>query len=77
MGDSMRLNDLKIGEEAIVTIVEANNNIKKRLLDIGLVKGSQVKPVLKASNNMVAYDIKGAIIAIRKDDTKEIKVEVI
>ena len=77
MGDSMRLNDLKIGEEAIVTIVEANNNIKKRLLDIGLVKGSKVKPVLKSSNNMVAYDIKGAIIAIRKDDTKKIKVEVI
>ncbi len=69
------LNDLKIGEEGIVLQNEANPNIRRRLLDIGLVKGTLVKPVLiSPGNDMIAYQIKGAIIAIRKDDTKNIMV---
>ena len=69
------LNDLKMGEEATVIKVSAKNDIKKRLFDIGLVKGTKVKVVLiSPGKNMVAYDIKGAIIAIRKEDTKNIMV---
>ena len=69
------LNELKIGDEATVTKVSAKESIRKRLLDIGLVKGTKIKKVLVSSgNNMVAYSIKGAIIAIRKEDTKDIMV---
>lgn len=69
------LNELKINEEATVTKVSAKESIRKRLLDIGLVKGTKIKKVLVSSgNNMVAYSIKGAIIAIRKEDTKDIMV---
>ena len=71
------LNDLKLGEEGTVIKVIAKDNIKKRLLDIGLVTGSTVKPILiSPGKDMIAYYIKGAVIAIRKDDTKDIKVEV-
>lgn len=70
------LNDLKLGEVGRVIKNEANQNIRRRLLDIGLVKGSIIKPVLiSPGKDMVAYQIKGAIIAIRKDDTKKIMVE--
>ena len=72
------LNDLKLGEEGTVVKVIADDNIKKRLLDIGLVTGSKVKPILiSPGKDMVAYYIKGAVIAIRKGDTKDIEVEVV
>lgn len=76
-GDVMKsLNDLELNKEAIVIKVAANENIKNRLLDIGLVPRSKIKTVLiSPGKDMVAYQIKGAIIAIRKDDTKDIMVE--
>ncbi len=70
------LNDLKIGEVGKVIKNEASDNIRRRLLDIGLVKNSLVTPVLiSPGGDMVAYQIKGAIIAIRKEDTQNIIVE--
>ena len=70
------LNDLKIGEVGKVIKNEASDNIIRRLLDIGLVKNSLVTPVLiSPGGDMVAYQIKGAIIAIRKEDTQNIIVE--
>ena len=72
----MMLNELQINHSAIVKKVGAKSNIKKRLLDIGLVKGTKIIPILiSPGKDMVAYFIKGAVIAIRKDDTEDIIVE--
>lgn len=70
----MKLNDLKIGESGVITNLEASENIKKRFLDIGLIKNTKILKILE-SKNMVSYNIKGASIAIRKSDTKDIEVE--
>ena len=73
-----RLNELFINEEGVIKKVVAPSNIKNRLIDIGFVKGTKIKKVLVSpGRDMVAYDIKGALIAIRKDDTNDILVEVI
>ena len=73
----MKLNDLKIGDEATITKVKADSNIQKRLLDIGLVKGSKIKKVLTSiGQGMYAYEIKGTLIGIRKEDTKNIEVQI-
>ena len=70
------LNDLKLGKSGKVIKNEANDNIRRRLLDIGLVRGSIIRPVLiSPGGDMVAYQIKGAIVAIRKSDTEKIMVE--
>ena len=70
-----KLNELSLGDECIIEQVKASDNIKKRFLDIGLVKGTKVKVILISSGkDMVAYFIKGATIAIRKSDTKDIIV---
>lgn len=69
------LNKLKIGEEGLVT--EASKNIR-RLKDLGLVKGARVKCVLKSPlGDPSAYDICGAVVAIRKEDASSVKVEVL
>lgn len=69
-----RLSELKIGDEAVITQMPENN---RRLLDIGLIKGTTVKCVLKSPlGNPAAYKIRGAVIAIRDEDAKNIEVEV-
>ena len=71
----MTLSDMKIGDSGIVASVNASDNIKRRLLDIGLIKGTKVECVLKSPfNDPVAYLIRGTIIALRKEDSKNIVV---
>lgn len=69
----MKLNDLCINENAIISNLNVKDEIRKRLLDIGFVRGSKVTKVLE-NINMGAYNVKGSIIAIRKSDTKNIEV---
>lgn len=71
------LDKLKIGESGIIISINDNLNIKRRLLDIGLVPGSIIDTYLISPfKDPVAYKIKNTIIAIRKSDSKEIVVDV-
>ena len=74
----MYLCDMKIGEKGIIKNIEAKEDIKRRLLDIGLIKGTRVECILKSPfKDPTAYLIRGAIIAIRKEDCNKIEVELI
>lgn len=74
----MYLSDMKIGDKAKILKVDADEIIKRRLLDIGLIEDTNIECVLKSSfGNMFAYLIRGALIAIRKEDIKKIEVELI
>ncbi len=69
------LNDLKINEETTILMIK-NNNLKRRLMDIGFVSGAKVKLILKnLGDNMRAYKIKNTIIALRVNDTQNIIVK--
>lgn len=53
-----------------------NGNIKRRLLDLGLVKGASIKPVLiSPSNDPRAFEVRGTLIAIRKENAENIFIE--
>lgn len=70
------LNELKKGEKAIVKDIELEGSIKRRLLDIGLIKDSMVECVLESPlKDPKAYWIRGALIAIRTSDAKKIFIE--
>ena len=74
----MYLCDMKIGEKGIIKKIEANENIKRRLLDIGLINDTEVLCVLKSPfKDPTAYLIRGSIIAIRKEDCDKIEVELL
>lgn len=71
-----RLSDLKEGEKARVISLKNNKDIKRRLQDIGLIPGTVVKCILKSPlGDPVCYLIKGALIAIRSEDSDKITVE--
>lgn len=67
---------LTVGEKGIVKNIRNQGSIRRRLLDIGLVPGTEVECVLKSPpNDPKAYFIRGALIAIRKKDASEIELE--
>jgi len=70
------LNELKKGEKAIVKELQIEGSMKRRLLDIGLIKDSIVECVLESPlKDLKAYWIRGALIAIRSNDAKKIFIE--
>ncbi|MCL2060312.1 MAG: ferrous iron transport protein A [Oscillospiraceae bacterium] len=69
------LTDLHEGERAQVVTLLNKSNIKRRLQDLGLVEGTQVSCVQKSpQGDMVAYGIRGAIIALREEDAAGVLV---
>lgn len=55
--------------------IRCNSNTKRRLLDLGLINGTKIKPVLEnPMGDPIAYEIRGSIIALRKEDSKLIDV---
>jgi len=74
----MSLSDINVGDKVIIKKINSKENIKRRLLDIGLIEGTKVECVLKSIfKDPLAYLIRGAVIAIRKEDSKDILVELI
>lgn len=72
----MALNCLKVGQSGTVVSVNAKDAILRRLLDIGIIEGTRVSCVLKSpSGDPIAYLIRGAVIAIRNEDSSEIVIE--
>ena len=69
------LSDLHEGERANVVSLLNESNIKRRLQDLGLVDGTRVNCVQKCPHgDMVAYGIRGAIIALRAEDAAGVLV---
>ena len=67
------LNRLNIDEEAVVAKIGEKS---RRLKDLGLVEGKEVKCVLRRPlGDPYAYKIRGAVVAIRKEDASQIMVE--
>ena len=67
------LNNLRLNEEAY--ILESNIKNKQNLINLGITKNSKIKYLYKSPfNNPNAYLIKNVIIALREEDTKQIKI---
>lgn len=69
------LSSLKVGEKCIVKDLKMEGKGKRRMFDLGLIKDTVVEAVLSSpSGDPVAYCIRGALIALRKQDTSKIAI---
>ncbi|HIT21914.1 MAG TPA: ferrous iron transport protein A [Candidatus Scybalousia intestinigallinarum] len=72
----MRLSQLNVGEKCVVSSLKNTGTIRRRLLDIGLLPGTEVECLFTSPfGDPIAYRIRQAIVAIRKSDAKDILVE--
>lgn len=69
------LDKLNLNCIGIVDNINCNTSIKTRLLDLGVITGTHITPVFKSMlNDPIAYNIRGATIAIRNEDANKITV---
>lgn len=72
----MTLNDLKIGDEAVITAVNGEGPLRLRLLDMGLITGTAVKVIKIAPlGDPIEITLRGYELTIRREHAKEIDVE--
>lgn len=72
----MSLDEIQLNEKAIIKKVECQGNIKRRLLDLGFIKGTEITPILiSPSKDPRAFYIRGSTIALRKEDAKNVLVK--
>ena len=77
MSQNCSLNELNPGETAVVKELKTRGSIRRRLLDIGLVKDTKIECVGKSpAGDPAAFLIRGAVIAIRSEDMKDIEVRI-
>ena len=66
----MTLNKLKLNETGYIKSLNCADGVKRRLLDLGLIEGTPITPILiSPSGDPRAFEIRGSIIAIRIEDT--------
>jgi len=69
------LRDLKQGQTATVKSLLSTGSIRRRLLDIGLIEGTEVECLqISPAGDPVAYLIRGAVIALRSEDSSKVLI---
>lgn len=69
MSKAILLSHLKPGEKAVVKELSTEGNMRRRLLDIGLVENTPVECLGRSpGGDPSAFLIRGAVIAIRSED---------
>ena len=71
----MKLSDLNVGEEAVIVRVECNGDVRKRIMEMGFVKGKKVSVVKKAPlQDPIEYEIMGYDVSLRRSEAATIEV---
>ena len=69
------LSRMEEGSFATVKELRSSGTMRRRMLDIGLVEGTNVECVRKSpAGDPVAYLIRGAVIALRSEDSASVLV---
>ena len=73
--ESFSLDDLGIGGKAVVESLCTQGKERRRMLDLGLIQGALVEALHRSpSGDPTAYEIMGAVIALRDEDARKIMV---
>ncbi|MGC8940361.1 MAG: FeoA family protein [Candidatus Bathyarchaeia archaeon] len=72
-----RLSELKPGEKGVITRVVGSGAVKKRLLDMGLVKGTEITMIRKAPiGDPIEFLLRGYNLSLRKMESDNVYVSV-
>lgn len=67
--------DIPVGSAATVAAVSDETGLRRRLYDVGFIRGACIAVVGKASGGRIrAYRVAGATIALRQSDARTVTV---
>ncbi|KEI01544.1 ferrous iron transport protein A [Clostridium botulinum] len=73
--NSQKLSEINVGKLAKVNGLNSNGVIRERMLALGLTRGTTVKVIQRGpSGDPTIYDIRGAMIALRREEASLINV---
>lgn len=76
MEQELSLAQLPVGAAARIRQILSTGSMRRRLQDLGLIEGTRVCCVQKSpAGDPVAYEIRGAVIALRADDSSNILIQ--
>lgn len=71
----MKLSELHTGERAVIVKVNGHGSFRKRIIEMGFVKGNKVKVILNAPmKDPIEYEIIGYKISLRREEAAKIEV---
>ena len=71
--DTLTLDKLNINESGCVARLLSRGAMRRRMIDLGIVEGTHIECVGRSpSGDPSAYLVRGAVIAIRKRDAREV-----
>jgi len=72
-----KLSDLAPGEKAIILKVVGTGSVRRRMLDMGLVKGAEIIVIRRAPlGDPIEFRLKGYNLSLRKEEAKNVFVKV-
>ncbi len=70
-----KLSNVNLDEQVTIKKIECSKNIKRRILDLGLIEGTKIKPIFKSPlGDPIAYEVRGSLISLREEETSNILV---
>ena len=71
----MTIADMKENDRGIILYIRKDCEIKRRLFDMGFIKGNEISCVWKNPfGSPIAYNVEGSIVALRKPDAEKVGV---
>ena len=71
----MRLSEISTGESAVVVKLLGHGAFRKRLIEMGFVKGQEIKVLLNAPlKDPIKYSIMGYELSLRRQEAELIEV---
>ncbi|MBP3704389.1 MAG: ferrous iron transport protein A [Clostridia bacterium] len=69
------LSSLRCGQSGVVSAVETEGTMRRRLQDLGLICGTHVECVgISPLGDPAAFRIRGAVIALRRADSDTVRL---
>ncbi len=70
------LDKLPLNRQGKIVDLRCNGDIRRRMLDLGIIPGTSIIPVLKSpSGDPRAFEVRSTLLAIRDENAREILIE--
>ena len=72
---NLRLSDLEAGQKGIIVSIKGSGATRRRILDMGIVRGSKIKVIRRAPlGDPVEFEIRDYNLTLRKKEAESIYV---
>lgn len=71
----MRLDELEAGQSAVVTGISNDGPERRRMMDLGILPGAVITAEMRSPlGDPTAYRVRGALLALRRDQARHIQI---